>query len=224
MFKRLFIVVGLVLAIGSVFYWLEVRGITSLTRVGNQPNVITDTTISPLTDIPANALRYKIDSGTVSYIAIKKAFGSGESEVIGSTTDVRGQGWFDPSENTAYLDAVVDVSTLKTDDPKRDISVQVLLPDKVARIVVSLDNTTQVNFTEFFETTVIGDLTIAGVTRPQEFRISGLISEGDFNISGNTSILLTDFDIKVPEVPGVMTVDDSLQINFEITGSRAADQ
>ncbi len=64
-----------------------------------------------------------------------------------------------------------------------------------------------------------GDLTIAGQTRPIVVKLNGKFNEADqFQVTGNTSLKMTDFDIKPPKVMlGAIKTNDEVSIELDLT-------
>ncbi len=73
-----------------------------------------------------------------------------------------------------------------------------------------------------FSVVLKGDLTLHGVTRPQDIPAQVLLMNGTLRASGDFSLLQTDFDIRLVSVAGgTLKVKDELKLSFNIVARQA---
>ncbi|WP_010420501.1 YceI family protein [Anaerophaga thermohalophila] len=67
--------------------------------------------------------------------------------------------------------------------------------------------------------TIVGNLTIAGETKPIEIALNANISpQKEVSVSGETTLKMTDFDVEPPTVMfGTIKTADEVTINFNLT-------
>ncbi len=69
---------------------------------------------------------------------------------------------------------------------------------------------------EAFEFTVSGDMTIRDVTQPVAFTVSLTpVSETQLEGSARTTVLRSDFDLQIPDVPSVANVSEDVLLEIE---------
>ncbi len=114
---------------------------------------------------------------------------------------------------------VVDISTLKSDDRRRDerileqflrsrlFPLAVFQPLAIEGLAGPYIDGEQVEFQ------MIGEMTIREVTRPVTFAVSASVTDGVLEGSARTMILMTDFDFDPPEIAGFMKAEDQVLIN-----------
>jgi len=67
---------------------------------------------------------------------------------------------------------------------------------------------------------ITGDLTIAGVTKSVTFDVAIIESEDELAAFAETTIKLADFDLAIPSVPSVASVDEEFVIGAEIVAEK----
>ncbi len=116
----------------------------------------------------------------------------------------------------AFTTAKITLPTtsLKTDKDAMDKNMhKALKADKHPEIVFVLKNhSIQKN-----ETFVKGELTIAGVTKLIETKITHKIADKSLSVSGETFFNMSDFGIKPPEFfMGALKTGDKVDLNFQL--------
>lgn len=160
---------------------------------------------------------YKIsDDSSVSYTAQKEFFSKPTEAITGVTNDVSGEASINFEQNLISLRAEINPQTLSTDSEKRDDYVR---EQFVSSIFVRVEDA---NFGEVngggkvsFSTPV--KLMINNISKDLDFEIEGTISEEEINLSGSTSINLSDFEIEPASLAKVYTVNEVAQISFDIS-------
>lgn len=165
--------------------------------------------------------QYKIsEESSVFYTVIKNVIAKKEPELVtGANEKVSGDGWFDSEKKIGYLKAVLDFKDFSTDSSIRDQTFLTSLDD--TSIIVELNmgqSMDQLEMDKPFELDLPLFLTINKVTKEVVFKISGEFKEDGLSANGTASILATDFNIKPPSLAGIHSVDNEIEIGFDITG------
>lgn len=153
--------------------------------------------------------------------------------VVGSTSELAGQFSFDPANpgTAEFSRFIVNARTFTTDSSTRDRAIRgpIILnsaSDEFELItfdpteVEGLDGSAAMGDTVEF--TLVGDLTIKGVTNQVEFDVSAtLVDDATITGTASTGVLRSDFGIGIPSVASVADVTDEvlLQIDFVATRS-----
>ncbi|MEX0869558.1 MAG: YceI family protein, partial [Nitriliruptoraceae bacterium] len=148
----------------------------------------------------------------------------GASTAIGRTPDVGGHIEFaSTSVVSARVDA--DLTTLVSDDPRRDRRVQSMLgPDAQASFVLNdvIDPGEVPRIGEIIELDVDGTLTIRDISRPVEARVQVGVIERGMVVTGSLSIALDDFDLEVPSAAIVLSASEEATIEWQLFFARDA--
>ena len=168
-------------------------------------------------EAPEEAVSYKFTEGSVSYTAQKRFLTKEDTEVVGTTTDVTGSGWYVAETGEIYLMANIDLVNLATDEESRDQDVLSMFDTPEAILVIDVEESSVV-LNETFAIDLPGSLTVNGVTKDVTLAVEGTLTEDGFSATGATEFLISDFGIKPPSLLEVFTVDDELVLNFEVVG------
>lgn len=153
--------------------------------------------------------------------------------VVGTTREVAGQIELNPDEpsSVAFSQIVVNARTFSTDSKVRDRAIRgpIILnsaSDEFELItfdVTSVEGLDQpVALGEAVDFTLVGDLTIRGVTKPAEFSaIATLVDENTIEGMATTEVLRSDFEIGIPSVASVADVTDEVVLQFDFVATRA---
>lgn len=154
--------------------------------------------------------------------------------VVGTTDQVAGELLVDLAspENTQVGTIRVNVRTLETDNEIRNRALrgQILQADDDANEFAEFVPTTliglpeQITWGRPFEFQIMGTLTLHGVTRETTFTASVTpLSETRLEGVAQTTVIYRDFNISIPQAPGVANVsnDVSLAIEFVAVASSA---
>lgn len=169
-----------------------------------------------------NAARYRIQERLVGMELPYDAVG--ETETIGGQIVLDTEGKV-IAEDSKIL---VDVRRLTSDKSRRDEYVQESLLETDEFPVVQLRPTAIRGLPKKLPTTgagtfqLIGDLTVHGVTRPSVWKVAARF-EGD-RIVGKavTTFTFDDFGLKQPRVPLVLSLADTIQLEYDFQLSRGA--
>jgi len=144
--------------------------------------------------------------------------------VVGVTDQVAGQFTVSPNDLSITQVGTIQVNarTLATDNELRNRAIKnrILLTDEyefvtfTPREVVGLPEAGTVGETYTFQ--VVGDLTITDVTRQVTFdAVATANSETRIEGSATTTFPYTDFELRIPNAPGVEVVDGQVRLELE---------
>jgi polyisoprenoid-binding protein YceI len=144
--------------------------------------------------------------------------------VVGATNQVAGQLAINPNDLSAAQVGVLQVNaralTTDSDMRNRAIKNRILLTDQheyvtfTPKQIVGLSGPGSVGETYTFQ--VVGDLTITDVTRQVTFDVTATaISDRRIEGSAKTAFPYTDFQLFIPNAPGVQIVDGEVSLELE---------
>ena len=154
------------------------------------------------------------------------------NDAIGKTTGVTGAIAFDAKGNVLPNESkiVVDVTKLTSDKERRDGYVQrrtletethptvTLVPTKVTGIAFPLPKSGK----RAFE--MSANLTVRGVTRPTIWKGEVSFVNGRITGTAATSFTFEEFSMTKPSVRSVLSVDDTIKLEYDFTFVPAAKQ
>lgn len=125
----------------------------------------------------------------------------------------------------------IDALTLKTDEPKRDGAIArfILKSENPENQYIELRTTELRNMPEkIIEGTearfeLAGDLTISGVTRPAVFKGTFKVQSGGKLLgTAETTVKRSDYNLQIPSVPFVASVDDIVTLKATIVAEKVS--
>jgi len=152
-----------------------------------------------------------------------------ENDVVGKTDAVSGTILLDADGKVvpAMSQITVNLTGLKTDRDRRDGYVQrntlntAEHPTTTLQVTAIQGAPTPLPTSGTFTFTLVGDLTIKGVTKPTTWNVTAVASRTGFTGTARTSFSFAEFEMTKPRVPVVARVDDpirlELQFNFQRT-------
>ena len=150
----------------------------------------------------------------------------GSTTAVGRTSDVTGTLEFDGSMITS-VDVTADLSTLKSDDDRRDgqLKRQALETNQFPEASFVLAEPIAINGDPAsgapISARAVGDLTIHGVTNRVELELQGQLVDGQVVVVGSTVIVLADYDIEQPTSMAVLSVADEGTMEMQLVFVRA---
>ncbi|MDX2076942.1 MAG: YceI family protein [bacterium] len=146
--------------------------------------------------------------------------------VIGTTNEVAGELLvdFNSPANSQLGTIRVNVRTLQTDNEfrNRDLRGQILQSDRaefefaIFTPITLLQLPKSITFGEPFDFQIQGNLTLHGVTREIIFDATLTpISQTQITGSAWTTVNYQDFNITIPQVPGVANVSDNVRLEID---------
>jgi polyisoprenoid-binding protein YceI len=144
------------------------------------------------------------------------------SDAVGSTSNVQGQLLIDAGGRVVRDSSrfVIDLASLATDSERRDNYVRrntletetnptaVFVPTELRGLPFPLPAMGDVAFT------MVGDLTIRGVTRPTTWEVTAHVMNGGVSGEAKTSFTFADFELTKPRVRSVLSVNDDIRLEY----------
>jgi polyisoprenoid-binding protein YceI len=144
------------------------------------------------------------------------------NDAVGVTSDVSGGIAFDASGKLVPASSkfVVKVSTLRSDRDRRDGYVRGRILETSQFPTVELAPTalqglrlpTPTSGSKTFQ--VVGNLTVHGVTKPTTWTVDAKFDDGRVTGTAATTFLFSDFGLTQPRVPVVLSVADSIKLEY----------
>ncbi len=151
------------------------------------------------------------------------------SDAVGTTKAISGQIVVNPDGTILSEESkiVVDLTTLRSDESRRDnyIKNNTLQTNRfptaefVPREIRGLPSPLPASGEGTFQ--LIGDLTLHGVTRPVTWEVTARLDGQTLTGSATTSFTFADFNLTVPQVFVVLSVDETirLEVDFQFVRS-----
>ena len=172
-------------------------------------------------------LNFQIDrTQSEARFLINEVLLGADKTVVGATSLITGTFSVDPADpaSATLSTIVVNARDIKTDSSRRDRSIQRRVLKSVVddyefivfqpTALVGLPEKVAVG--DSFEFQVIGDLTIVDITQEETFDMAAtVISEQEIALSGSTTVLYPDYELAIPSVPAVASVEDEVRIEIE---------
>lgn len=146
-----------------------------------------------------------------------------ENDAIGATRDISGRLVVEPN-GTVVRDSsriVVQVATLKSDQTRRDAYLRrrtletekfpdvVLVPWTFQGISAPMAPGSATTFS------LVGNLTVHGVTRPTTWQVTAHAEGRDIVGTAATAFTFKDFGLEQPRVPIVLSVADTVKLEYD---------
>jgi len=207
---------------------------TATTEAAQETTAATDSATTEPADTPeatesteapgAGQVTYDIDKtqSTVRF-ELDEILSGNPKHVVGITSEVAGQVLidFDNPANSQLGVIVINVRTLTTDSDFRNRAIRGPI------LGASSDENEFAEFTptsiaglpdaiavgDSVELTVIGDFLLSGVTNEVTFTITvTVVSETEITATGSTTVLRSEYDLNIPDVPNVANVTDEVEL------------
>lgn len=144
------------------------------------------------------------------------------NDAVGATSEISGGIAFDASGKLVPSSSkfVVNVGTLKSDKDRRDGYVRGRILETSEFPTVELAPTalqgltlpTPTSGSKTFQ--VVGNLTVHGVTKPTTWTVDAKFDGGRVTGTAATTFLFSDFGLTQPRVPVVLSVADSIKLEY----------
>lgn len=183
------------------------------------------------TEVPDGALAYTIagDESAARYRVQEELASVGVTEAVGETQAIAGMVLLDADGNPLPCSRFdVDLRTLVSDEARRDnyLYDNILETEEFPLATFILTDVDGVDAPladgEETEVSLIGLLTVHGVTQAVEW--DGTVTRGDDALTGSASVELdmADFEIEQPVVGPVISVEETFTLEIEIVADLAA--
>lgn len=150
-----------------------------------------------------------------------------ESDAVGRTSDVTGSITVEDTGDGARLTAgtlTVDTTTITSDESRRDnrLRSEGLQTDQFPTATFVVTQPVDVPAAAIAGTatdiTLVGDLTLHGVTKAVEIPAQAQYNDGRIQVAGSLTFPLADFDITAPNVGGfILSIADEGALEFLVT-------
>lgn len=147
-----------------------------------------------------------------------------ESDAVGRTSDVTGSVTLVASGDGAQLtegSIEVDTTTIESDESRRDnrLRSEGLETDEFPSATFTITAPVEIPATalagEATDVTLVGDLTLHGVTRSVEIPAQARLADGQIQVAGSITFPLADYDISAPNIGGfIVSIADEGALEF----------
>ena len=149
----------------------------------------------------------------------------GAFTAVGRTGDVSGT-LVIAEESVTSVEIEVDLTTLRTDDSRRDGAIQrALRTSQHPTAAFSLTEELSIEGAAEAGTAVTlsaaGNLTVNGITQPVVIDIEAQLVGSVIAVVGSVEITFADFDVTVPQVPIVLSAEDHGIMEFQLLFKRS---
>jgi polyisoprenoid-binding protein YceI len=166
-------------------------------------------------------------SSFVGYRVQEELAGIGSTTAVGRTQGVSGALTFNGSE-IAAVEISADLTTLASDKSMRDNALRTQALETGAYPTATFELTQPISVSEVpadgetVTQTIVGNLTLHGVTRAVEIEVQALIQGNRLLVVGSTEIAFADFNISQPRAASVLSVEDHGAMELQLVFERAA--
>lgn len=219
------VLAGLLVAGAAAAFVLRTPAAPSgeITAIPVQPTTVNSSTEAAPVAEGAVVFELSQDESEARFI-INEVLNGADKTVVGTTSEVAGQIVVDPNNLAAVQLGVMQVNTrtLQTDSGSRNRAIQNLILETgqfefvtfTPTSVAGLPASAAVGDTVTFQVT--GDLTIRDITKQVTFDVT-LTAVSESRISGlaSTTVNRGDFNLQIPNVPQVASVEESFILELE---------
>jgi polyisoprenoid-binding protein YceI len=239
------IVVAAIAVGGYILYDQVLRGddVASLALPSSEPSADTGAgapTLAPAASSSAGtstapssdgsvAGDWTVGAGSVAGYRVREQLANlpAESDAVGRTEDVSGSITVAADGDAAKLTAgtlTVDTTTIQSDESRRDnrLRNEGLQTDQYPTATFKVTQPVDVPAAALAGTatdiTLVGDLTLHGVTKSVQIPAKAQLSDGKIQVAGSTTFPLSDFGITPPNVGGfILSISDEGTLEFLVS-------
>jgi polyisoprenoid-binding protein YceI len=154
-----------------------------------------------------------------------------ESDAIGRTSDVTGSITVVDAADGAQLTAgeiLIDTTTIASNESRRDNRLRTeglqtdQFPTATFKLTQPIDVPAAAVAGTATDVTLVGDLTLHGVTRSVEIPTQAVLTNGQIQVAGSLTFPLADFEITAPNVGGfIISIADEGALEFVVVFAKA---
>jgi polyisoprenoid-binding protein YceI len=154
-----------------------------------------------------------------------------ESDAVGRTSDVTGSITLVAAGDGAQLtdgSIEVDTTTIESDEGRRDNRLRSEgletdeFPSATFTITAPVEIPAAALAGEASDVTLVGDLTLHGVTRSVEIPAQARLADGQIQVAGSITFPLADYDISAPNIGGfIVSIADEGALEFLVVFEKA---
>jgi polyisoprenoid-binding protein YceI len=207
--------------VGSKFMWV----------LSNPPSTVPAKVSVSSGDISAMVGSWKPVTGSEAGYRMREflAGGIAKTDAVGRTNKVTGSVVVESAPTGLTLRSVsmsVDMSSLKSDQDKRDQWLKTAALETDSFPTASFTMTKPLAVAAPKEGQVLtfqveGELTLHGVTKKTKIDVEARRTGNILDLVGNTRVILTDFKIDPPVIPGMVSTDDTGLLEFILILNRS---
>ncbi len=162
---------------------------------------------------------YKISKDSKVEFRIDEVLNDKPFTAVGTTSEIAGD-IFITGDKVEVGTLAINARTFKTDSEKRDGAIArfILKSELAVNEFMYFKPTDVVGTPSAF--TVTGDLTISGVTKPVTFNVTAQIQNDILTGTATIQLKRSDFNITIPEVKSVASVDDEFTVTANIVAPK----
>lgn len=210
--------------IGSIVVILIlVGGFLYITRPASAPTEVSDQISSEVDSSTKGENIYRIGEGSKAEFRIGEILHDEPFTAVGAASNITGMITLS-DETLGFSEIKVNARTFKTDSEKRDgaIARMILKSEKPEHEWITFKITSisglpaSAPMHRDLPFSMTGNLTIAGVTKPVTFSASMNITEDVITGTATATLKRSDFNLTIPNIPFVASVDDSFLISVTI--------
>lgn len=212
-------VVGFILVGGFVYFGLR----QTVTAVSPMPTIPVENVV------PGNSVFEINPQESEARFSLNEVLRGVDNLVVGTSSNLAGQIAFNPEDlSLAQVGIIaVDARTLTTDSNLRNNTLRndILFAFVYEQIIFQptgisgLPDTITVGEEVTFDLT--GDLTIRDITNPVTFSVTAQLTAPErLEGSASTTVTRSDYQLEIPSVPGVASVDDEVVIEFDFVAEQ----
>jgi polyisoprenoid-binding protein YceI len=176
---------------------------------------------------------WQVAAGSVAGYRVREQLANlpAESDAVGRTSDVSGSITVAADGDAAQLTAGqldVDTTTIASDESRRDnrLRNEGLQTDQYPTATFTVTQPVDVPATALSgsptDVTLVGDLTLHGVTKSVQIPAQAQMADGKIQVAGSVTFPLSDFGITPPNVGGfILSISDQGTLEFLVTFEKA---
>jgi polyisoprenoid-binding protein YceI len=228
------VAVGGYVAYDQVLRGDDVAALSLPTDATSSPDA---TTVPTASTAPAGtdsgvAGEWQVAGGSVAGYRVRERLANlaAESDAVGRTEAVSGSITVEAEGDGAILTGgtlEVDTTTLRSDEGRRDnrLRSEGLQTDQYPTATFVVTQPVNVPAAALADTptdvTLVGDLTLHGVTKSVEIPAQAQLADGRIQVAGSLTFPLADFDITAPNVGGfILSIADEGTLEFLVAFER----
>lgn len=172
---------------------------------------------------------WTVGAGSVAGYRVREQLANlpAESDAVGRTEDVTGSITVAADGDAATLTAgtlTVDTRTIQSDESRRDNRLRNeglqtdQYPTATFKVTQAIDVPAGALAGTASDITLVGDLTLHGVTKSVQIPAKAQLADGKIQVAGSTTFPLSDFGITPPNVGGfILSISDEGTLEFLVS-------
>jgi polyisoprenoid-binding protein YceI len=200
------------------------------------PSDATSATTEPAASPPADdgdlAGAWTVAAGSEAGYRVREQLANlpAESDAVGRTSDVTGAIVLVEGDSIELSEGTleVDTTTIVSDEGRRDnrLRDEGLQTDQYPTASFTITQPVEVPASALegaaSDITLVGDLTLHGVTKAVEIPAQALLADGQIQVAGSITFPLSDYDITAPNIGGfIVSIADEGTLEFLIAFERS---